>query len=84
MGKKHWFKDKYGKEHIIEEYGWDKTHAIICLNNYKIMNLKMYYRYERTWDDHLGNTPCGYYVNVPINHFNKKKEVKRVYLNLAM
>lgn len=29
-------------------------------------HLKTYYRHERTWDDHLGNTPCGYYVNVPL------------------
>lgn len=28
--------------------------------------LQVYYRHERTWDDHMGNTPCGYYCNVPL------------------
>lgn len=37
-------------------YHWVSTHY-----------LKVGYRHERTWDDHLGNTPCGYYVTVPIN-----------------
>lgn len=27
--------------------------------------LKEHYRPERTWDDHMGNTPCGTYVNLP-------------------
>lgn len=30
----------------------------------RVVNSKVYYRPERTWDDHMGNTPCGYYVNV--------------------
>lgn len=37
-------------------YHWFNTH-----------HLKVYYRPERTWNDHMGNTPCGYYVNVPVN-----------------
>ena len=33
---------------------------------YKFHKLKVYYRPERTWDDHMGNTDCGYYVNLPL------------------
>ena len=81
---KHYIKDKYGEEHTVEEYGWDDDKATICLDNYKVMELKMYYRHERTWDDHLGNTPCGYYVIVSIPvHYGEKVERKRVYLRLA-
>lgn len=72
----HYITDRNGTRHKIEENGWDKTHAYIYLDNYKPMRLKMYYRHERTWDDHMGNTPCGYYVNVPVT----KNEKHRVYL----
>ena len=37
--------------------------------------LSVYWRPERTWDDHMGNTPCGYYVIVPL----PTGERKRVY-----
>lgn len=43
---------------------------------YKCHNTKVYYRPERTWDDHLGNTPCGYYTNVPLGN----GKTKRVYI----
>lgn len=39
--------------------------------------LQVYYRHERTWDDHMGNTPCGFYVNVPL----PTGETKRVYMD---
>jgi len=81
---KHYIKDKYGKDHTVEKYGWDDDKATVCIDNYKVVTLKMYYRHERTWDDHLGNTPCGYYVIVPIPVGNGNKiERKRVYLRLA-
>lgn len=38
--------------------------------------LQVYYRHERTWDDHMGNTPCGYYCNVPL----PTGETRRVYM----
>jgi len=47
------------------------------IDNWKHCQLKVYYRHEKTWNDHMGNTPCGYYVNVPIN----KNEKKRVYIH---
>jgi len=81
---KHYITDKNGKQHTIEEYGWDKETATICIDNYAVKTLKMYYRHERTWDDHMGNTPCGYYVIVPIPVGYKEREHRRVYLRLAM
>ena len=43
---------------------------------YRTHNTKVYYRHERTWDDHMGNTPCGYYTNVPLGN----GKTKRVYI----
>ena len=74
----HYVKDKSGRTHKIEEYGWDNGIVTLCIDNWKIVNLKMYFRPERTLDDHMGNTPCGYYANVPIT----RTEHKRVYLDL--
>jgi hypothetical protein len=78
----HYITDKNGKTHSIEEYGWDDEKVTVCLDNYKVLILKMHYRHERTWDDHMGNTPCGYYCIVPIHVGNNKVERKRVYLDL--
>lgn len=44
---------------------------------YKEHYLSVYYRDERTWDDHMGNTPCGYYCLVPMPNGKKK----RVYID---
>ena len=74
----HFVTDRNGKKHIIEEYGWGYGKVTLCLDNWRIMNLKMYFRNERTWDDHMGNTPCGYYAIVPIT----RNERKRIYLEL--
>lgn len=74
----HYVKDKHGKTHTVEEYGWTKEKITLCVDNWKIVELKMYFRPERTWDDHMGNTPCGYYANVPIT----RVERRRVYLRL--
>lgn len=49
---------------------WDTYH---CFEHY----LKVHYRPERTWDDHMGNTPCGYYVNLPLPY---TKKTKRFYI----
>jgi len=90
IAMKHYIIDKNGKQHTIEEYGWsnETNRATICIDNFSVKKLKMYYRHERTWDDHMGNTPCGYYVNVPLTSrdiFGRKcTERRRVYLNLAM
>lgn len=34
---------------------------------------KVYYRPERTLDDHMGNTPCGYYVMAPLPDGQRKR-----------
>ena len=39
----------------------------------KIHHIKVFYRPERTWNDHMGNTPCGYYCNVPMPNGKKKR-----------
>lgn len=54
-----------------------KTYAFVETKwSFKEHHLKVYYRHERTWDDHMGNTPCGYYCNVPMPDGRKR----RVYL----
>ena len=74
----HFITDKNGNKHTIEEYGWENGIVTLLIDKWKFVNLKMYFRPERTWDDHMGNTPCGYYVNVPIT----RTERRRVYLDL--
>ena len=74
----HYIKDKAGNTHTIEEYGWENGKITLLLDNWKFFELKMHYRNERTWDDHMGNTPCGYYAIVPIT----KRERRRIYLDL--
>lgn len=58
----------------IELYGTYKGKASVMVWNscesYS-HNLKMHYRSERTWDDHMGNTSCGYYVNLPLPNGKK-------------
>lgn len=63
--------------HTFELYGTshDGT-AYVCIDNWYFHWLKMYYRPERTWNDHMGNTPCGYYVNAPFPGGKRR----RVYL----
>lgn len=48
----------------------------VYVNNgyyYNVHFLSVYYRPERTWDDHLGNAECGYYCNVPMPDGGKKR-----------
>lgn len=40
----------------------DKITYFIEQPFYKEVTSKLYYRPEKTWDDHMGNTECGYYV----------------------
>lgn len=78
---KHYIQDRNGRNYIIEENGWEDGYIYLSVYSgicyCKEHKLKMHYRHERTWDDHMGNTPCGYYAIVPIG-----KERKRIYLNL--
>ena len=47
--------------------------TLIWVNGYKSHYLSVYYREERTWNDHMGNTPCGYYVVVPFPNGKKRR-----------
>ena len=79
-----YIKDKSGKVHTIETYGWNDGKVTLCIDNSNVITLKMYFRHEKTLDDHMGNTPCGYYANVPIQkHISGRTEHKRVYLELV-
>lgn len=84
---KHYLTASNGEKVIVEENGWEDGFIYLSIYNdwfYRTAKLKMYYRHERTWDDHMGNTPCGYYANVPILKANGRAERRRVYLRLAM
>ena len=70
-------KDKRGVTHKIDFFTYiDKEGYVEMYVDNVYHRLKTYFRYERTWDDHMGNTPCGYYCNVPLT----KGERKRVYI----
>lgn len=40
---------------------------------YREHYLSVYFRPERTWNDHMGNTECGYFVNLPMPGGKKKR-----------
>lgn len=42
---------------------------------HKTHYLKAYFRNERTWDDHMGNSEWGYFVVMPLPHNNGTKRV---------
>jgi len=65
-------KDFNGTKHTIEGIGWNEGKAYIIVDGYMDKALTMYYRHERTWDDHMGNTPCGYYINVRLNGHQRR------------
>lgn len=69
-------KDKHGITRRIGLYCHIEDGKVIVYVDSVAHSLKAYYRAERTLDDHMGNTPCGYFVNVPLT----KNETKRVYL----
>lgn len=53
-----------------------KAYVTVCNAWYcKDHTLKMYFRNEKTWDDHLGNTESGYYVNIPFPYRIGKRRV---------
>ena len=73
---KKYIADKYGKIHIIDFFEIIENGK----TGYYIDNIyhrtKVYYRSEKTWDDHMGNTACGYYVIATL----PTGEKKRVYI----
>lgn len=73
---KKYIADKYGKTHIIDFFEIIENEK----TGYYIDNIyhktKVYFRPEKTWNDHMGNTPCGHYI---IAHL-PTGEKKRVYI----
>lgn len=69
-------KDASGRTIKIDVFTYPENGKIWLYANNVLYHLKLYYRQERTWDDHLGNTPSGYYVILPMP--GKKK--KRIYI----
>lgn len=59
-------KDFNGVKHTIEGIGWEDDYAEVIIDGYLVKRIKMGYRHERTWDDHMGNTYCGYYIDVKL------------------
>ena len=45
----------------------DKITYFIDAPLWREFTSKLYYRPERTWNDHMGNTECGYYVIAKLN-----------------
>ena len=43
--------------------GWTRERAYYCADGYHEQTARIYYRHPRTLDDHMGNTPSGYYFN---------------------
>lgn len=83
-----YFKDVLGNEHRVEIIGTNlkKGKCTIFLDrDMHPKTLKVYYRNEKTWDDHMGNTQCGYYINVPYYLYHHpqgfKNHTKRIYIN---
>lgn len=65
----------YFNRHRIEGIGIscnDSTKYMVLVND-TVHELKAYYRPEKTLDDHMGNTPCGEYVNIPLPDGSKKR-----------
>ena len=68
-----YFKDSEGKTHEIDVFTVINNGVVSLYCDNVLHTLKVYYRHEKTWNDHMGNTPCGYFVNVPVN--GKKKRI---------
>lgn len=77
---------KYNKETVIVDFPCviekeysnvnteGKTYVFVQSDySFKEHHLSVYYRPERTWDDHMGNTPSGYYCNVPMPNGKRKR-----------
>ena len=68
--------DGNGNRHKVDFFcGIEDGKTYVSIDNGNARRLKVYYRPERTWNDHMGNTPCGYYCNIPLGN-----KTKRVYM----
>lgn len=64
-----------GQTHTFELFGFNHSNGtfVYCIDDKYMHETKGYFRHERTWDDHLGNTPCGYYVLAPLPDGQRKR-----------
>lgn len=80
MSTKKYITDTNGEKYVVDFYcvidNGKIEYSVKSKYGYKCHNTKVYYRHERTWNDHMGNTPCGYYTNVPLGN----GKTKRVYI----
>lgn len=77
--RKKYFKDNSGSTAVFDPIGTDNGKCefyIIWHGGCFLHKLTMHFRAERTWDDHTGNTDCGYYVNCPMPWGG----IKRIYV----
>ena len=66
-------KDMYGKTVNIDVFSVVENGKVWLSVGNVLHHLKVYYRHERTWDDHMGNTCCGDYVLVPVGYGKRKR-----------
>lgn len=53
--------ERNGTRHTVECCGDLDGKAYYIVDGTTPKEAKLHYRHERTWDDHMGNTPCGLY-----------------------
>ncbi len=72
---KKYIKSNSGQTHTIEFYGYDNETETFtyCIDDCYMHETKGYFRHERTWDDHMGNTPSGYYVLATLPSGQRKR-----------
>lgn len=56
--------NRYTVDFFCYVFDGKTNYAIETDYSSSIHTSKVHYRPERTWDDHIGNTPCGYFCNV--------------------
>ena len=66
-----------GKTYKVDIYGYDHETGkfVVSIESpyYMMHTLKGYFTDERTWDQHMGNAPWGWYVNLPIEGGHHKR-----------
>ena len=63
-------------KHTVDIIGTENGTAYYIVDGCYTKSAKLHFRHERTWNDHMGNTPCGLYfvARFPSRH------TARVYL----
>ena len=64
----------------VDLIGTENGKMVWILNGVQTKRSKLYFRHEKTWDDHMGNTPCGYYFLARFPRFPLGVITKRIYL----